>query len=293
MKKLFPLWGILLCVILCAGAYAIDSPIQFRASDTETEAVVGIQQVADSQYLFLPSSADLNALTLEFQGEAMIVGETGDVSVTSGQPFSLLELFGEEEREVYPLHVTLVTGGDNTVLDLNVMHSGNIRSMYITTADPEKDRSWVEKKKSNKAKGNGMVLLRPDGSVVYDGTLKQVKGRGNSTWYNPKKPYQIKLAEETDLLETGDPKEAESTWVLLANYLDPSLLHNTVTFHLAEEFGIAFAPHSEPVDLYYDGVYLGSYELSEKTEVSDGRVDIRDLEEAIEELNPDVEDLPT
>lgn len=108
------------------------------------------------------------------------------------------------------------------------MRSENVGSIYLTSADPERGRTWVELDKSNKAKGE-MVMLRADGGILYDNWLKQIKGRGNSTWLYPKQPYQIKLNKATDLLETVDPAEKEKTWLLLANALDNSLIRNEIT----------------------------------------------------------------
>ena len=50
-----------------------------------------------------------------------------------------------------------------------------------------------------------------------------------------------------------------------------------------------------PVDLYYDGEYRGSYVLIEKIQVDKGRVDISDLEDAIDLANPgaDIETFPS
>ena len=45
----------------------------------------------------------------------------------------------------------------------------------------------------------------------------EIRGRGNSTWGWPKKPYKIKLAEDAQLL--GMTAETDE-WVLLANYAD-------------------------------------------------------------------------
>ena len=56
--------------------------------------------------------------------------------------------------------------------------------------------------------------------------LKQIKGRGNSTWNNPKKPYQIKLKDPADLLGINEPAV---TWVLLANYYDHTFLGRHIT----------------------------------------------------------------
>lgn len=253
----------------------------------DNTASVSVQEQNGTNYLFLPASADLTALALTFQEEILTVsGDTVSVEITSGQPFDLTALFAQAPADGC-WDLTLTQGEES--LDLTLMQSANIGSLYLTSADPEKDREWVEQDKDkNKAKGE-ILYLRADGSTVYAGDLKQIKGRGNSTWMYPKKPYQIKLDEKFDLLEVGE--SPESTWILLANYCDPTLIHNTVTFDLAREMCLAFTPNCAPVDLYYDGEYRGSYLLCEKTEVGDGRVDIHDLEGDIEDANPHVEDL--
>ena len=55
-------------------------------------------------------------------------------------------------------------------------------------------------------------------TALYDGDIK-IRGRGNSTWFAPKKPYRIKLDKKTDLFGMGNNKD----YVLLANYYDPLL----------------------------------------------------------------------
>ena len=286
-------------VILTAAALALSLGLAITASaagglscltwqaSPDHETAVSIQTENGTNYLFLPASADLTALALTFSGDALTAaGDAGSVQVTSGQPFDLTALFAQPPADGRWV-VTLAQGRD--VLSLTVLQSANIGSVYLTSADPEKDREWVEQDKDkNKAKGE-ILYLRNDGTTVYAGDLKQIKGRGNSTWAYPKKPYQIKLDGKFDLLEAGEAPE--STWVLLANYCDETLIHNQLTYDLARDFGLAFTPNCAPVDLYYDGEYRGSYLLCEKTEVGDGRVDIRDLEGDIEDANPSVEDL--
>lgn len=261
--------------------------LTYRADPAQENTAVSIQTQSGARYLFLPANADLSALTLWFNGgDAKASANGKSVTVASGQPFDLASLYAAAPADgVY--RVTLTRGRESVTL--GVMVSDAIGSVYLTSADPGQDRQWVEQDKDNhKAKGQ-MVYLRPDGSTVYAGDLKQIKGRGNSTWDYPKKPYQIKLADKCDLLGAGE--EPESTWVLLANYCDETLIHNSITYDLAQALGMAYTPHCEPVDLYYDGEYRGSYLLCEKTEVGDGRVAIDDLEGEIEKANPHVEDM--
>ena len=168
--------------------------------------------------------------------------------------------------------------------------------MYLVSEDAvNKGREWVDSSadKSNKAKGS-MVMQSADGTLVYDGALSQIKGRGNSTWLCVKKPYQIKLDSKTDLLQTGDKSNKAKTWVLLANYNDQSLIRNTIALDLGYEMGMEHSMENRAVDLYYDGEYRGSYLLTEKVQINKGRVDITDLEELNTAANKgtDIESLP-
>ena len=100
-------------------------------------------------------------------------------------------------------------------------------------------------------------------------TMK-MRGRGNWTWAQSKKPYQLTLEKKTSLLGMGKAKN----YLLLANVMDASLLRDQVFYDLAADMGLACSPDIEPVDLYLNGVYRGSYSLSEKIEVGESRVDI-------------------
>ncbi|MBQ4092623.1 MAG: CotH kinase family protein, partial [Firmicutes bacterium] len=181
---------------------------------------------------------------------------------------------------------------------VTVMSSAeNFPSLYLTSDDPaNKGRRWVESslEKENKATGS-MKLVKSNGEVIYEGTLTQIKGRGNSTWYAPKKPYQIKLSVKFDLLQTGDKNNKSKTWVLLANYYDIAMMRNRIVFDLAASMQMENPIQYTYVNLYYDGEYRGLYQLSEKVEVDKGRVEIADLEGDNEDANPDVdlEDLPS
>ena len=111
--------------------------------------------------------------------------------------------------------------------------------------------------------------------------LDYIRGRGNSTWMVEKKPYKVKLDKKADLLGMG----ANKHWVLLANYYDISMLRNKITYWLGKELGMKYTPKCEFVDVMMNGVYLGSYYLSEQVRVGSSRVDIDDLEENEETKN--------
>ncbi len=110
------------------------------------------------------------------------------------------------------------------------------------------------------------VLNTTDTTLL--GTL-EIRGRGNSTWWQKKKPYKIKLTESRQLLGMHKAK----TWVLLAHALDPTLLTNKVALELARRMDLPFTNHGQHVELYINGSYEGNYYLTEQIQVHKGRVE--------------------
>jgi spore coat protein CotH len=108
-----------------------------------------------------------------------------------------------------------------------------------------------------------------------------IRGRGNSTWNYPKKPYRIKFNSKTSLFGL----ERAKSWVLLANYKDSTLLSNTVAFELGQRFGLPYTNHYVHVEVVLNGVYQGSYVLTEQVQVGNGRVAIDEDEGYLVELD--------
>ncbi len=217
-------------------------------------------------YLFLPSSTDPGALRLWFNAEKITIdGKTiGNNTVTDA-----LASKGDHN---------MTMNGSSYLL--RVMQSDHIPAVFLTTSsgtmaniDASADHSFAET--------GSMLLTAEDGSVVYNGGLSQVKGRGNATWGYPKRPYQIKLDSKTSLFGMGKAK----TWLLLANYYDKSLIRNALVMDMADQIGLKDPVKYVYVDVYANHQYLGNYMFCEKVEVGSNRVDITDLEKATEEQN--------
>ena len=119
------------------------------------------------------------------------------------------------------------------------------------------------------------------GSGVTQYEDAEVKGRGNTTWGQVKKPYQIKFSKKVDLLGMGEAKK----WVLLANYFDTSYIRNDVALLLAEMVGIEYNHRGEFVELYVDGDYRGLYYVVQKIEIAKGSVDLRNEGSALFEID--------
>jgi len=110
--------------------------------------------------------------------------------------------------------------------------------------------------------------------VITD-VVTQIKGRGNSTWGMPKKPYRLKLDKKDNLL--GLPAKAKN-WVLLANFADKTLMRNALAFKISELAGLEFSPSVKFVDLVLNNRYVGNYMLTDQMEVNENRVEVEEQE---------------
>lgn len=100
----------------------------------------------------------------------------------------------------------------------------------------------------------------------------QIKGRGNSTWGQPKKPYRLKFNEKVALL--GEHKD--KSWVLIANYPDKSMIRNDLALTMGKRSVLDWTPSGHFVELILNGQYNGTYYLCEKIKVSNHRVAVGD-----------------
>lgn len=97
-----------------------------------------------------------------------------------------------------------------------------------------------------------------------------IRGRGNSTWSFPKKPWKVKLDSKASIL--GMPADKE--WCLLANYADRTLLRNITAMELSRRCGFSWTPRMASVEVYLNSEYQGVYTFCEHKKVSSDRVDI-------------------
>lgn len=161
-------------------------------------------------------------------------------------------------------------------------------TLYITTENGReiKDKEeWINCHFSLDGKGE---------YSDYSGTGR-IKGRGNSSWlFYDKKPYKFKLDEKHKLLGMGKAKN----WNLLSNYRDVTDMMNMFAFETARWMGLPHTVNSRFVEMFLNGDYVGVYQLTEKVEIGEKRVNI-DKEEGVlmsfdkddgPELSPDAAD---
>ena len=98
----------------------------------------------------------------------------------------------------------------------------------------------------------------------------RIKGRGNTTWGMPKKPYRIKLDEKAHVFSRWGNKD----WILLANYSDKTLLRNIMAMEISRICGMSWTPMMLSVEVYVNGQYQGVYAFSDHKEIAGHRVNI-------------------
>lgn len=269
---------------LNADQFAPSEQFKDICATVDGQTISGLQSGAD-QYLFLPASAKLSklALTVTTQNSDALKIElqgTKGTQTLDGAAVNVTNL-ADAQDGLYDLTV-LVDGQKAAVV--HIAQSANINALYITSDDPAaQGRDFVDASKSNIATGK-LLVVDKDGKTVYDGALTQLKARGNTTFTNAeKKSYQIKLDGKSDLIACG---EKVKTWTLLAASHDATLMRDKMFKDLAKSLGMPYTASTDWVDLYYDGVYRGTYLVSEKNSVNKTGVNITDMEKAYEACNP-------
>ncbi|BCR36411.1 CotH kinase family protein [Mariniplasma anaerobium] len=148
-----------------------------------------------------------------------------------------------------------------------VKKSKIIYDLYISTENQQEITS-----KDDYIRGN--LSLEDDGPFSKDELGLRIRGRGNSTWEYPKKPYKIKFDERQSLLGMAAAKE----YVLLAEYNDKSLMRNYLAQYFTQFLNVDRFLETRYVNLHVNEVYQGLYLLTEQVEVDSNRLSIDESE---------------
>lgn len=185
---------------------------------------------------------------------------------------------GDETREF----TVAVTNSGLPVVVLTQSGGGSVSWAEAGIHVRDKDADWVETDK--------MAVYKADGSVDMEEAFCGIRLRGNSTQKFPKKPFAVKLVSKASVL--GMPKHKR--WVLLANWMDRTMLRNSVAMNIAHRVdsayinvegdysgGIGWSPRGTSVEVVMDGRHVGNYYLCEQIKIDGDRVDIKDCIEDI------------
>ncbi|MCM1503041.1 MAG: CotH kinase family protein [Bacteroidales bacterium] len=132
----------------------------------------------------------------------------------------------------------------------------------------------------------------------------EVRGRGNSTWGLPKKPFRLKFTEEFSPIGLNHAKE--KSWVIMSQDMDKSLIRNCIAFEYSRilfnaaegwhhEKALNFTPCMQLINVYFtgdyyysdtrqtshlDGEYFGVYQMSDQMQRKPGRIAVDKLKAA-------------
>lgn len=193
-----------------------------------------------------------------------------------------------------PVVYTLSNGEETKTFTVTVTNSG--LPVVVLTQSGSGSESWeeaginVRSKDADWVETDKMAVYNADGSVDMEEALCGIRLRGNSTQKFPKKPFAIKLVSKASVL--GMPKHKR--WVLLANWMDRTMLRNSVALNIAHcvdaayvntegdyTGGIGWSPRGYSVEVVMDGRHVGNYYLCEQIKIDGDRVDIKDCIEDI------------
>lgn len=90
----------------------------------------------------------------------------------------------------------------------------------------------------------------------------EIKGRGNSTWTFPKKPFNLKYEDKNSLL--GMPEAYK--FCALANWRDRTRIRNAVALEIARQTSMKWTPQGRFADLVVDKDWYGNFYFTEKVE---------------------------
>ncbi|MBE7176645.1 MAG: CotH kinase family protein [Mucilaginibacter polytrichastri] len=207
----------------------------------------------DTIYAEAPSGVPVDKLIADFtfEGKEVSVSNTPQESGKTAHDFSL------------PVTYT-ITAENGSQENYVVVFGSDVPMIYLTTAG----EAVIEKEEYT---GGTIRITAANKNFAFEGPMR-IKGRGNSTWGMPKKPYKFKLESKASLL--GLP--ADKTWVLLANYGDKTMMRNELAFELSRRLGLPFTPKATFVEVTLNGKYEGTYQLVEQIEVAKHKVNVEE-----------------
>ncbi len=218
----------------------------------------------------LPAGVDLTAVKARFTYYGDKVLYNGAAAVSGETVFDL--------SEPVELTMTATDGSTETItVALETLNTG-LPSMAVTATDLADIDSKDVYTTASFYLGGGdkkTCSYAQETPILVPGGIK---GRGNSSWLlDAKKSYTIKLDKKSEMLDMPKSKN----WAIVANYEDKTLLRNYVAAWLAEEAGVTYVMELRPVDMWINGEYWGTYNLTEKIEIEKERVNITDVDDTI------------
>lgn len=262
----------LLSFELKSSGNSLDKNLTFRLDKDE--------RTLDAMYLTWIDKQDPEMLipTFTMTGEKAMVGEqvviSGETAISFADDFDLVVVAENGDRKTYRVSLNCPQiNRELPVLHMKPDWEITDKENYVPTAIELYD-------KTPESTGEGWWDSDVQGKV-------EMRGRGNSTWGLPKKPYRLKFPE--DFSPIGLNHACEKSWVLLAHDMDKSLMRNALGFELSSEMfdpeegrhdpsAVLFTPATRFINVYQNGKYYGVFQMSDQIQRKKGRIAVDKLE---------------
>lgn len=253
---------VLLCIFACLlwiEFQPAEVPFYIEVQCKGGTERYGCWRGANQQYyVFLPGYVDLS--------QSRIVLNTDDPMFIDNERLNEETDCSEiQEDYAYKLNYHGLFGEKQ--FELTFVKSDQLPVIHIDTESGNMD--YIHGQKGNKEKAT-IRIYSPEGTLVCSKQLKSIAARGNSTFDQEKKPYILKFTEPMDMFGMG----AAEKWLLMANALDQTNLRNYLVMDTARKIGLPYTPDMQWVELYLNNEYAGLYQLGEKIEVNENRLNI-------------------
>jgi len=222
----------------------------------------------EATYLRWINGASPSQMMVSFENEGVLVEmggsvQNGEILVDLKQPVRLAIAFGKEAPRTYTMRLFCPQINENLPV-MRILPDAPIVSKqnYVT------------------------ALLEIIGSGITEGLWDfsmekiEIRLRGNSTMWLPKRPYRIKFPQKYSPLGLNHARE--KSWVLLANDSDKSLIRNEIAFQISrilqsDATTRRFTTYTRFVDVYLNDMYDGVYHLTDQVQMAPGRVELQSL----------------
>jgi hypothetical protein len=111
----------------------------------------------------------------------------------------------------------------------------------------------------------------------------KIRGRGHTTWGQPKNPYKVQFSNDAAYAKVPDflGMKKNRNWALLADHFDRSLMRNKLALSLGSSSvvadGLKWTPSGQHLEVWLNGDYVGVYLLTEDIRIDPARLDIKKM----------------
>lgn len=292
MKKLFNhlrlflfFSALVMLLVSCSNSVVLESPIEDTTLEEESPIedaaleepsyTLNITQqpaytvVSCNQSATLSYKAESECQSVSYQWYKCDDMSGSNAELISGATSNSYETPVFTEKEIRYYYCVSKINSEEKLSAVAAVACTGLPLVKIETSDSAEISSKEEWLKDATLSIEGAGL---DSWNISEPIMTSIRGRGNSTWGQPKKPYALKLNKKKSILGMPEHKR----WVLIANYLDNSFIRNEMAFYLSEIFELDYTVHGKYVDLILNGEYKGLYWFGEAIKPDANRVNIND-----------------